>query len=385
MHREREASFARVTNRGTPAPVLQALYPLVRPLLFSIDAERAHSLVASMLARAHRSRALRAVLIGESTERLPVTVLGHTFSNPVMMAAGFDKHATMYNALYALGFGAVEVGTFTAKAQPGNERPRLFRLPRDRALINRMGFNNDGAAAGRVAIESVERAKGLVLGVNIGKSKVVPIERAAEDYAESARQLGALADYLVVNVSSPNTPGLRSLQTVEQLAPIIAAVRASLREVGASPAVLVKIAPDLANEEIDAVADFAVRQGLDGIIATNTTVAREGLGLVSDPARLAAIGAGGLSGPPLRARSLTVLKRLRARVGDKLVLIAAGGIENADQAWESVRAGASLVQVYTAFVYKGPSLARELTRGLRERMLRDGFDSWHSAVGVDVR
>jgi dihydroorotate dehydrogenase len=149
--------------------------------------------------------------------------------------------------------------------------------------------------------------------------------------------------------------------------------------------VLLKIAPDLANEEIDAVADFAVRQGLDGIIATNTTIAREGLGLVSDPARLAAIGAGGLSGPPLRARSLTVLKRLRARVGDKLVLIAAGGIENADQAWESVRAGASLVQVYTAFVYKGPSLARELTRGLRERMLRDGFDSWHSAVGVDVR
>ncbi|MFO0556963.1 MAG: quinone-dependent dihydroorotate dehydrogenase [Polyangiales bacterium] len=365
--------------------MLQALYPFVRPLFFSLDAERAHTLVASMLALAHRSRAVRAALIGESTERLPVSVLGHTFSSPVMMAAGFDKHASMYNALYALGFGAVEVGTITAKAQPGNDRPRLFRLVNDRALINRMGFNNDGAAAGRAAIESVERTRGLVLGVNIGKSKVTPVERAAEDYAESARQLGALADYLVVNVSSPNTPGLRSLQAVEQLEPIVTAVRAALREVGASPPLLVKIAPDLADEDVDAVADFAVNQGLDGLVATNTTVAREGLGLVSDLAQVAAIGAGGLSGPPVRARSLAVLKRLRARVGDKLVLIAAGGIENADQAWESVRAGASLVQVYTAFVYKGPGLARELTRGLRERMARDGFDSWESAVGVDAR
>lgn len=363
--------------------MLQALYPLVRPLFFSLDAERAHTLVASMLALAHRSRVVRAALIGESAERLPVSVLGHTFSSPVMMAAGFDKHASMYNALYALGFGAVEVGTLTAKAQPGNDRPRLFRLVHDRALINRMGFNNDGAAAGRAAIESVERARGLVLGVNIGKSKVTPVERAAEDYAESARQLGALADYLVVNVSSPNTPGLRSLQAVEQLEPIVDAVRAALREVGASPPLLVKIAPDLADEDVDAVADFAVTHALDGLIATNTTVAREGL--VSDAAHVAAIGAGGLSGPPVRARSLSVLKRLRSRVGDKLVLIAAGGIENADQAWESVRAGASLVQVYTAFVYKGPALARELTRGLRERMARDGFDSWESAVGVDAR
>lgn len=365
--------------------MLQALYPLVRPLFFSLDAERAHALVASMLALAHRSRAVRAALIGESPERLPVSVLGHTFSSPVMMAAGFDKHASMFNALYALGFGAVEVGTLTAKAQPGNDRPRLFRLVKDRALINRMGFNNHGAAAGRAAIESVERARGLVLGVNIGKSKVTPVELAAEDYAESARQLGALADYLVVNVSSPNTPGLRSLQAVEQLEPIVAAVRAALREVGASPPLLVKIAPDLADEDVDAVADFAVAQGLDGVVATNTTIAREGLGLVTDAASVAAIGAGGLSGPPVRARALAVLKRLRARVGDKLVLIAAGGIENADQAWESVRAGASLVQVYTAFVFKGPGLAIELTRGLRERMARDGFDSWENAVGVDAK
>jgi dihydroorotate dehydrogenase len=385
MRCKRAANFARVSNRGTSAPVLQALYPLVRPLFFSLDAERAHTLVASMLALAHRSRAVRAVLIGENTERLPVSVLGHTFSSPVMIAAGFDKHASMYNALYALGFGAVEVGTLTAKAQPGNDRPRLFRLVNDRALINRMGFNNDGAAAGRAAIESVERARGLVLGVNIGKSKVTPVDRAAEDYAESARQLGALADYLVVNVSSPNTPGLRSLQAVEQLEPIVTAVRAALREVGASPPLLVKIAPDLADEDVDAVADFAVNHGLDGLVATNTTIAREGLGLVSDAAQVAAIGAGGLSGPPVRARSLSVLKRLRARVGDKLVLIAVGGIENADQAWESVRAGASLVQVYTAFVYKGPGLARELTRGLRERMARDGFDSWERAVGADAR
>lgn len=365
--------------------MLETLYPIARPLFFSMDAERAHTLVASMLSLAHRSRALRSALIGEPVERLPVSVLGHTFSSPVMMAAGFDKHASMYNALYGLGFGAVEVGTLTAHAQPGNDRPRLFRLVKDRALINRMGFNNHGAAAGRRAIDSVEKARGLVLGVNIGKSKVTPVEQAADDYAASARQLGAVADYLVVNVSSPNTPGLRSLQAVEQLGPIVRAVRGALAEVGASPPLLVKIAPDLADEDVDAVADFALGEGLDGLVATNTTIARDGLGLVSDASLVQQMGAGGLSGPPVRSRALAVLKRLRARLGDKLVLIAAGGIENADQAWESVRAGASLVQVYTAFVYKGPGLARELTAGLRERMQRDGFDSWESAVGVDAR
>lgn len=364
--------------------MLDALYPLVRPLFFSMDAERAHALVASMLAAAHRSSALRSLLIRGEPARLPVSALGHTFSSPVMMAAGFDKHARMFNALYALGFSAVEVGTITALAQPGNERPRLFRLIDDRALINRMGFNNHGAVAARAALESVRKTQGLVLGINIGKSKVTPVESAESDYAESARQLGALADYLVVNVSSPNTPGLRSLQAIDALERIVEAVRRALDEAGARPPLLVKIAPDLADEDVDAVAEFALRAGLDGLVATNTTIAREGLGLNTDASAVAALGAGGLSGPPVRARSLAVLKRLRARVGSKLVLIAAGGIETSEQAWESVRAGATLVQVYTAFVYRGPSLARELTRGLRELLARDGFSTWEEAVGVDA-
>lgn len=365
--------------------MLEALYPLVRPLFFSLDAERAHAIVASMLALAHRSSSVRSALLGAPSERLPVSALGHTFSSPVMMAAGFDKHATMYNALFALGFGAVEVGTITAQPQPGNERPRLFRLVQDRALINRMGFNNHGAAAARAAIAATPRAPGLVLGVNIGKSKACPVERAADDYAESARLLGSLADYLVVNVSSPNTPGLRSLQSVDALELIIAAVRGALAEVGASPPLLVKIAPDLADEDVDAVADLALRAGLDGLVATNTTIARDGLGLRTDAAAVAALGAGGLSGPPVRARSLAVLQRLRARVGSKLVLIAAGGIESAEQAWQSVRAGATLVQVYTGFVYGGPGLARRITQGLRECMARDGLDAWEDAVGADAR
>lgn len=364
--------------------MLDAIYPLVRPWFFSLDAEQAHSLVASMLALAHRSPLLRRALIGESTTTLPVHALGHTFSSPVMMAAGFDKHATMYNALYALGFGAVEVGTITALSQPGNDRPRLFRLVEDRALINRMGFNNHGAAAARAAIEAVRPSRGLVLGVNIGKSKVCDVERAAEDYAESARQLGPLADYLVVNVSSPNTPGLRSLQAVDALRSIVAAVRGALDERGASPPLLVKIAPDLADDDIDSIAEFAVQAKLDGLVATNTTIAREGLGLRADPRVVQAIGAGGLSGPPLRARSLAVLKRLRRRVGREMTLVAAGGIESAEHAWESVRAGASLVQVYTAFVYRGPGLARALTEGLRALMERDGFTAWEQAVGVDA-
>ena len=364
--------------------MLDALYPLVRPWFFSLDAEQAHALVASMLALAHRSPLVRRALIGQPSIELPVRALRHTFSSPVMMAAGFDKHASMYNALYALGFGAVEVGTITALAQRGNDRPRLFRLVKDRALINRMGFNNHGAKAARAAIESAPKSRGLVLGVNIGKSKACDVERAAEDYAESARQLGALADYLVINVSSPNTPGLRSLQAVDALGSIVDAVRAALEERGATPPLLVKIAPDLADEDIDAIAAFAVQSKLDGIVATNTTIARDALGLQTDPRVVSAIGAGGLSGPPVRARSLAVLKRLRRCVGRDMTLVAAGGIETAEQAWESVRAGASLVQVYTAFVYRGPGLARSLTEGLRALMERDGFATWEQAVGVDA-
>jgi len=242
----------------------------------------------------------------------------------------------------------------------------MFRLTADRALVNRMGFNNAGAAA---AAAQLGRARGgPVVGVNIGKTRAVPDADAAADYAASARAVAAVADYVVVNVSSPNTPGLRDLQAEDRLRPVLVAVRAALD--AASPGrrvpLLVKIAPDLADADVDAVADLALELGLDGIIATNTTTSRDGL--ASPAAEVAAAGAGGLSGPPLRARSLEVLRRLHARAGDRLVLIAAGGIETPDDAWERLRAGATLVQAYTAFVYSGPLWPRRMHAGLARRL-----------------
>jgi dihydroorotate dehydrogenase len=253
----------------------------------------------------------------------------------------------------------------------------MFRLTADRALVNRMGFNNAGAAAAAAALgrsggRSPGRPGGPVVGVNIGKTRAVPDVDAAADYAASARAVAAVADYVVVNVSSPNTPGLRDLQAEDRLRPVLVAVRAALD--AASPGrrvpLLVKIAPDLADADVDAVADLALELGLDGIIATNTTVSRDGL--ASPAAEVAAAGAGGLSGPPLRARSLEVLRRLHARAGDRLVLIAAGGIETPDDAWERLRAGATLVQAYTAFVYGGPLWPRQMHAGLAARLRAAG-------------
>ena len=292
--------------------------------------------------------------------------LGLSFPGPVGLAAGFDKDARGTRGLAALGFGFVEVGTVTARAQPGNPRPRMFRLTADRALVNRMGFNNAGAAA---AAARLARARGgPVVGVNIGKTRAVPDADAAADYAASARAVAAVAGYVVVNVSSPNTPGLRDLQAADRLRPVLVAVRSALDAAvpGRRVPLLVKIAPDLADADVDAVADLALELGLDGIIATNTTVSRDGL--ASPAAEVAAAGAGGLSGPPLRARSLAVLRRLHARAGDRLVLIAVGGIETPDDAWERLQAGATLVQAYTAFVYGGPLWPRRMHAGLARRL-----------------
>ncbi len=301
-----------------------------------------------------------------------VRALGLDFPNSIGLAAGFDKDAVGYEALGALGFGFIEVGTLTGEPQPGNPAPRLFRLPRDRALINRMGFNNHGSAD---AVARLQRPHETIVGVNIGKTKLVPEEEAISDYVASAKRLGPLADYVVVNVSSPNTPGLRDLQATKKLRPLLAAVREALDEV--SPArrvpLLVKIAPDLADEDVDAVADLALDLGLDGIIATNTTIQRDGL--ASDAADVARCGAGGLSGPPLRQRSLEVLKRLRAKVGDRTVLISVGGIETAEQAWERIQAGATLVQIYTAFIYEGPLLPSRLAKGTAELAGQDDVAS----------
>jgi dihydroorotate dehydrogenase len=307
---------------------------------------------------------------------LRVRALGLDFPGPLGLAAGFDKDARGTRGLAALGFGFVEVGTVTARAQPGNPRPRMFRLTADRALVNRMGFNNAGAAAAAAVLrrsgQGQPRARrgGPVVGVNIGKTKAVPDAEAAADYAASARAVAAVADYVVVNVSSPNTPGLRDLQAAERLRPVLVSVRSALDETSRERRVplLVKIAPDLADADVDAVADLALELGLDGIIATNTTISRDGL--ASPPAEVAAAGAGGLSGPPLRDRSLAVLRRLRDRAGDRLVLIAAGGIETPDDAWERLRAGATLVQAYTGFVYGGPLWPRRMHAGLAAR-LRD--------------
>jgi dihydroorotate dehydrogenase len=301
--------------------------------------------------------------------------MGIDFPGVLGLAAGFDKNAEGIDALAALGFGFVEVGTVTGEPQPGNPTPRLFRLPKDRAVVNRMGFNNDGAevVAERLARRRLRRhgrtGRDVVVGVNIGKTKVVPeddLEAVVEDYEKSTRLLAPYADYLVVNVSSPNTPGLRDLQSVERLRPLLQAVRRQADAVtDTTVPLLVKIAPDLADDDVLAVADLALELGLDGIVATNTTISREGLR--SDAAEVERTGAGGLSGAPLRARALEVLRLLRGRVGEDLTIIAVGGIGDADDARERLDAGATLLQAYTAFVYEGAGwpvrVQRELARG----------------------
>jgi dihydroorotate dehydrogenase len=313
---------------------------------------------------------------------LRVRALGRDFDGPLGLAAGFDKDAKGPTALGALGFAFVEVGTVTAQAQPGNPKPRMFRLPRDRALVNRLGFNNGGADA--TAARLARRRKAGVLGVNIGKTKVVAEDGAIADYVASAERLAPYADYLVVNVSSPNTPGLRDLQSVDKLRPLLAAVRAACDRAAPDRKVplLVKIAPDLADDDVDAVADLALELGLDGIIATNTTIVRTGLATPAD--RVAALGAGGVSGAPLKARALDVLRRLRARTGGKLTLIAVGGIESADDAWARIRAGATLVQTYTGFIYGGPMWPRGVHRGLARHVKRAGLASIQDAIGADA-
>ncbi|TFD33146.1 quinone-dependent dihydroorotate dehydrogenase [Cryobacterium cryoconiti] len=337
------------------------MYPLVfRIVLTRLDPERAHHLAFTVI------RALPALGVGRLVHRftrprtdLSVHTLGLRFESPFGVAAGFDKDGEAVIGLGQLGFGHVEVGTITAVAQPGNPKPRLFRLVADRAVINRMGFNNSGSRAARVRLAHVRSVAGRpVLGINIGKSRVTAVEDATADYLVSAALLAPLADYLVVNVSSPNTPGLRGLQELDQLAPLLRAVQA---EAGATP-LLVKIAPDLDDDEVTRIAALVVELGLDGIIATNTTVSRAGL--TTDAATVVAAGAGGLSGAPLRERSLAVLRLIRQAVPRELCVISVGGVETAEHVAERLSAGATLVQGYTGFLYRGPLWARQINRGL---------------------
>ncbi|MGW9346670.1 quinone-dependent dihydroorotate dehydrogenase [Nocardiopsis flavescens] len=342
----------------------------------SFGALRCAAAVPGAVAAAERA-------LGPREPELTVHAFGREFPGPLGLAAGFDKNAEGPRALGALGFGFVEIGTVTAQPQPGNPRPRLARLVADRAIVNRMGFNNEGSALVAERLHHRRGEPGPVLGINIGKTKVTPEDEAEGDYAVSARRLAPYADYMVVNVSSPNTPGLRSLQSVERLRPILSAVRAALAEAGRPELpLLVKIAPDLADEDVDAVADLALELGLDGVIATNTTISREGLAATAE--EVEAAGGGGLSGAPLKDRSLAVLRRLRARVGDRVTLVAVGGIDTPEDAWARIRAGATLVQGYTGLIYGGPLWPRRINRGLARLVRAAGYASVAEAVGADA-
>ncbi|MFG3256400.1 quinone-dependent dihydroorotate dehydrogenase [Streptomyces sp. NPDC048172] len=365
------------------------MYQLLFRVLFRrMDPEKAHHLAFSWIRLAARVPVLRtfaAAVLAPRHKTLRTEALGRRMHGPFGLAAGFDKNAVAIDGMAMLGFDHVEIGTVTGQPQPGNPKKRLFRLVEDRALINRMGFNNDGSAAVAARLAARNPVFRTTVGVNIGKTKVVPEPEAAEDYVTSTEALAVHADYLVVNVSSPNTPGLRNLQATEHLRPLLTAVReaADRTVTGRRVPLLVKIAPDLADEDVDAVADLAVELGLDGIIATNTTIARDGLGLRADPRTAAETG--GLSGAPVKDRSLEVLRRLYARVGDRLTLVGVGGITTADDAWQRILAGATLVQGYSAFIYEGPFWMRRLHKGLAERLAASPYATLAEAIGAKHR
>ncbi len=342
-----------------------------------VPPERSHELAFAALRGATTAAPVRRRLSARLAPKDPVlasTMFGVRFPGPLGLAAGFDKDGTGLTTWGALGFGYAEVGTVTARPQPGNPAPRLFRLPADRALLNRLGFNNHGAAA--LASRLIRQSAEVPIGVNIGKTKSTPPEHAADDYRASARLVGPLAAYLVVNVSSPNTPGLRDLQAVESLRDILSAVLAET-----STPVLVKIAPDLADRDIDEIADLTAELGIAGIVATNTTVSRDRLRTPG----VERLGSGGISGPPLAQRSTEVLRRLYRRVGDRLALISVGGIETADDAWDRITAGASLLQGYTGFVYGGGLWAKHIHDGIAVRLREGGYSSLSDAVGSATR
>lgn len=351
------------------------MYDLIRPWLFRLEAERAHSLVMGGLSFCSRhpgALTLIRAVAGRRDPRLEIRRFGLTFPSPIGLAAGFDKSAVAVPAFEALGFGAVEIGSVTALPQAGSERPRLFRLADEGAVINRMGFNNDGAA---VVAERLSRWRrqglGVPIGVNIGKSLSVPLDRAHADYSLSLQRSWQVADYLVLNVSSPNTPGLRDLQEEARLEALLAQLEGLRSERGAKP-VLLKVSPDLDERQLAGVVSACERHRIDGLIATNTTISR--VGLRRDPAQ-----PGGLSGRPLRARSLEVLRLLRSRTD--LPIVSVGGVESVADAVERLRAGASLLQLYTSLVYRGPRLLPELHRGLLAALDREGLDSVEQLIG----
>lgn len=353
---------------------------LLRPILFSLPPETAHELALHSLSLL-RLKSVRDFVAERFEVENPITCFGLSFRNPVGLAAGFDKNGIALQPLAALGFGFIEAGTVTFHPQPGNTRPRLFRLSLDQALINRAGFNNEGAAAFARRVE--QQRPDCVLGVSIGKSKITPLAEATEDYLASFELVYKVADYIAINVSSPNTPQLRELQQSEQLASLLSALQSRRQELQRQHQkqvpLLVKLSPDLEQNELETIVEVIDGLQIDGIIATNTTVSRDELR--TDPARVAACGDGGLSGKPLRDRSTRMIARLYQLTRGRTPLIGVGGIFRAEDAWEKISAGASLVQLYTGFIYQGPKIAQQINQGLATILAREGFASLAAAVG----
>jgi dihydroorotate dehydrogenase len=342
-----------------------SLYPLIRPLAFALDPEWAHGATIAALKLAPKRRA------PDFPESLRSTIAGLDFPSPVGLAAGFDKNAEVPEHMLGLGFGFVEVGTLTPQPQRGNPRPRMFRLAEDRAVINRLGFNNQGQAEGWLRLRECRHGGGII-GVNIGANK--DSEDRIADYVAGVQAMSPVAKYLTINISAPNTPGLRQLQDEGALRALLAAVSEARERNG--PPVFLKVAPDLGEGEPDQIVRVAIQHGIDGIIVSNTTVSRPSLKSRHGDEL------GGLSGAPLRALALKALRDFRSASGGQVPLIGVGGISNADEAWERIRAGANLVQLYTAMVYEGPGIARRIALGLAERVKREGFANIAEAVAT---
>tara|TARA_B110000977_G_scaffold173043_1_gene225891 strand:- start:84 stop:1121 length:1038 start_codon:yes stop_codon:yes gene_type:complete len=336
---------------------------IIRPLLFCFDPEKIHHFVFNSLKMLHYIPgigSLNRALYQVKDERLKRTVFGLEFENPVGLAAGFDKEAKLYNELANFGFGFIEIGTLTPQGQAGNPKPRLFRLPEDGALINRMGFNNEGVDAAVARLK--KRKTKVIIGGNIGKNKLTPNAQANEDYIQAFHSLYDYVDYFVVNVSSPNTPNLRALQDKEPLTALLKILKDKMAVKPKHKPILLKIAPDLSNEQLDDIIAIVAEVEIEGIIATNTTIDRSML--VSNKAKIEEIGAGGLSGKPVKARSTEVIAYLHQKSNGSFPIIGVGGIYTAEDALEKLKAGASLVQIYTGFIYEGPSMVRKICKGI---------------------
>jgi dihydroorotate dehydrogenase len=356
----------------------------LRPLLFLLPPDAAHALAFAGLWPVEHLAPVRALVRGAMAprpdERVAIRAMGLRFPSVVGLAAGFDKNARRPRALAALGFGHLELGTVTARPQAENPRPNLFRLPADRALVNRLGFPNEGAERVAERLRAVRAGVAVPVGVSIGKSRAVPaddLDAVVGDYVTSFESIRDVADFVVVNVSSPNTAGLRALQGREHARALLSALKTRAED---PTRLLVKIAPDLDDAELEGVLSVVEEVGLGGVVATNTTVARSEL--ATDARGLEAIGAGGLSGPPLRARAIEVVRRVRARLGRKVVVVGVGGVERAEHAMALVRAGADLVQMYTGFVYEGPGAPARIARELGSMVEREGVGSIAELVGV---